>query len=197
MLLRMKRVALMLLIAFSPLRAFSTTITFEEPGLPQPGPSGSMASQIGELAFTGLRILDASNLLGQNLSRSFPNAADFGPTDIVNVTLVSGGQFDFLSAYFGSTHGSGFSLIGWRNGISVFTATAASPQFTPLLFQADWTSIDKLTIQSAYFLSGHNMMDNLSYSTVPVPELPMAPLMLAGIGLLRIAYRRRIAKAGA
>jgi hypothetical protein len=167
MLLNMRNIAIVLLLTLSALPAWSSTITFEEPDVPVPGPSGVTVSQIGDLAFTGLRVLDASNLFGHiNLSQSFPNAADFDPNGIVNVTLAAGGQFDFVSAYFGSTHVSGFSLTGWRNGISVFTATASSPQFTPLLFQADWAAIDKLTVQSAYFLTGYNMMDNLIESAL-------------------------------
>jgi hypothetical protein len=187
--------ALMLTLGSTP--AWSSTITFEEAGLPFPGPSGSAVSQVGDLGFTGLRIVDASNLFGHiNLSQSFPNAADFGPNDVLSATLIAGRRFDFLSAYFGSTHGSSFSLTGWRDGVSIFSATAASPQFTPLLFQADWTSIDKLTIQSAYFLSGYNMMDNLSYSTAPVPEPSILFLMLAGVGLIGIACRKRSIRDG-
>jgi PPE-repeat protein len=183
-----------LAMVLTPIHGAPVTVTFEETGIPVPAIAVTPVSQIGDAIFTGLRVLDASNLFGSiNLSVSSPNAAYFGPNDVVTLSLVDGALFEFESVYFGATHtdGAGFILQGWREGQPVYNGSATSPQLAPGLHTFGWADIDMLVMKSTPFLSGYNMADNLSYSVAQIPEPPQWLIMLTGIGLLVGAVRLR------
>lgn len=165
----------------------ATTVTFEEVGIPVPAASIVSVDQVGPMTFGSARILDASNLYGHvDLSVSFPNAVYFGPNETVYAALSDGRRFDFLSAYFGATHtdGAGFQLRGFRDGHLVYSASAPSAQLHPSKFMADWTDIDRVSIQSNFFSSGYNMMDNFVYRVTAVPE--PSSLIIFGGGLVTL-----------
>lgn len=151
----MKRIymGLILMGLVDPLFAGSmNTISFDEPGVVIPPGAVVSVASIDDLAFGGLKVFDATNLYGHiNLAVSGTNAAYFGPSDILTVSMTNGGSFDFKGAYFGSTHGASFTLQGFKAGTLAFSGTANSPQFTPAQFIANWTGIDFLAIQSVYF----------------------------------------------
>ena len=137
--------------------ATPTTITFEEAGIPVPA-NFVTVDQIGDMAFTGLGVFDASNLYGHiDLSVSSPNAALFGPLDTLTAQLTNGGLFDFVSAAFGSTHGARFALQGLRQHAIVYSVNVDSPRLVPQQTRFDWTDIDELSIQSSYYFTGYNV----------------------------------------
>lgn len=169
--------------------AYAKTITFDEPTIVVPAGTVLPVSQIDDLVFAGLRVFDASNLYGHlNLAASGVNAAYFGPLQSVIVTAADGSSFDFNSAFFAASHGASFTLRGISGGVIQYSSSAST------LFEANWINIDTLIIQSSFFDTGYNVMDDLSY-TPSISQVPLPPtyvLMLTGLGLVSIFARYKV-----
>jgi len=94
-------------------------------------------------------------------------------------------------AWFAGLGGATVTFELYYQGLLVATSATLDPSATPTYLSSGYTgAIDSLRIASP----GHGsfVMDNLGYTAIaPVPEPQTYALMLAGIGIVFIAVRRR------
>ena len=189
--------------------ANAAIITFEEPNTPIGGGSAGNVINIGEVSFANSTFSNSNTISGHSeMSTSKYNvmnvASPFGPAN--NISLVSGGTFDFLGAAFAcscaeynnSSHyvraGTDVQIRGYLDGhlVDEFLLPMA---FLKAEFQvADLTGIDQLTIStsrlpSRWSRNGRFTMDDLQYSVSPVsPDAPTIDSIGPGDGQATITF---------
>lgn len=122
---------------------------------------------------------------------------DYG--DVTGSMSLASGTFTFESAYFTAAWLKGLKLtiVGLNDGVQKYTKTLTLTNKKPLLFEANWSGIDKLTfttyIDECTDKGRQFVMDNFKFVS-GVPEPDTWALMIAGfggVGLMVRANRRR------
>lgn len=132
-------------------------------------------------------------------------AFNAGAAPVAFEVLTADGLFNFDSAYLGAAWYSSLSVAvqGFRDGVQVYNTVVNGLSFADsILVNFGWTNIDRVSFTSldgpagdpVNNLSTYNrafVMDNLSVSAVPEPGT--FALLLAGLGVIGAAARRRSA----
>ena len=166
---------------------------------------------------TDFRVLEGANYAtrnGANPANGYTNglvsgsyvATNGGAAPVSFEALTQDGLFDFTSAYMGAAWYDGLlvNVVGYRDGVQIYNTTTGPLHYTSAEIDFNWVNIDKVSFtsidgtgtvidnQSTY--NHAFVMDDLNVSPVSVPEPASATLMLAGLGLIGAATRRRKSK---
>ena len=111
--------------------------------------------------------------------------------------------FDFNGATFtaGWRDGLKLGLSGWSNGVELFSDSYTLSTQQPLKVEVDYLGIDTLSFTTDFSMSTQHWshgdglqfaMDNFKYDmTAPVPEPEIYAMMLAGLGIMGWAARKK------
>ena len=114
-----------------------------------------------------------------------------------NVSLATGGSFDFIGAFFTAAWVGDYyheiSFEGWLDGVLVYSVDSAIAlaNDSPTWIQLDWRGIDQLTIYSNLAGWDQWVMDDftVTINAANVPE--SSGLMLMLMGLIGVSILRR------
>ncbi|MFT4151574.1 MAG: VPLPA-CTERM sorting domain-containing protein [Paracoccaceae bacterium] len=107
-------------------------------------------------------------------------------------SLASSSDFTLNSFYATAAWGAmDLILTAYNDGVQVFSGSYALNTTTPTLISLDWAGVDYVTFSSS--INSQFAVDDLSFnqaaSAVPLPAA--APLLIAGLGAMGVASRRR------
>lgn len=127
-------------------------------------------------------------------------ATNGGAAPVSFESLTSYDTFNLNSMYLGAAWYDGLTvkIQGFLDGVEVYTVTTGPLHYTSQFIELDWLNIDKVTFTS---LDTGRVIDNQStynhafvlddMSVTYVPEPVSAAMLLAGLGLVGAASRKR------
>jgi hypothetical protein len=193
----MKKILAVALVLSFASRASASVLTFEELE------NGADPTGYGGLSWKyGLSVVANQNMLIRDLDSfrlgwegsGYANGFTSGDTAITRggglitqIDALTIDSFDFTGGYFTSgwvTQDITFS--GWRDGDApLFSGAYTIDTSGPLWIELNWLGIDRLVItQTNSGQSNQWMIDDFTYTPVPVPVPPAVWLFVSALGLL-------------
>lgn len=182
------KAALVVLTAAMALNAHASMIDFDSNGTP--GGANSLPAPISGFAFSQMENLDFSSAGPWNANSGPAHSGNFAAVNdgtLAEITLASGGKFNFQSLWLTTFSGLQYAVAirGFSNGVEVGTIFGVA--------DLGWTNyaqsmngIDKLQIDVP---AGTVMLDDLRVTAVPEPE--SVAMLLGGLAMLGWMARRR------